>query len=225
MMNHATLFLFVFCFLFFVFGADESCLTNGYLNAEVDWIPGMKGLRLKDIPTFFQTTNPNDVLFNFMMDATQWSSKASAIIINTFLELEQEVLLAMAQILPPIYTIGPLSMLCERIPNSTAIASIASSLWKEDTACIDWLGKMEPRSVVYVNFGSMTNLAMEQLLEFAWGLADSNQFLLWVIRPDLVSGEKAILPEDFAKATRGRCLVVDWSRKNKCSCTHPLARF
>ena len=30
--------------------ADESYLRNGYLDTSVDWIPGMKGIRLKDLP-------------------------------------------------------------------------------------------------------------------------------------------------------------------------------
>ncbi|KAI3756131.1 hypothetical protein L1987_55945 [Smallanthus sonchifolius] len=30
--------------------ADEVYLTNGYLDMQIDWIPGMKGIRLKDLP-------------------------------------------------------------------------------------------------------------------------------------------------------------------------------
>lgn len=31
--------------------ADESYLTNGYLDTVIDWIPGMKDIRLKDLPS------------------------------------------------------------------------------------------------------------------------------------------------------------------------------
>ncbi|KAK4284230.1 hypothetical protein QN277_001089 [Acacia crassicarpa] len=47
----------------------------------------------------------------------------------------------------------------------------------------------------------MTN---EQLIEFAWGLANSNQTFLWVIRPDLVRGDNAVLPAEFVEETKNR---------------------
>ncbi|KAJ4845207.1 LOW QUALITY PROTEIN: hypothetical protein Tsubulata_046169, partial [Turnera subulata] len=36
----------------------------------------------------------------------------------------------------------------------------------------------------------------EQLTEFAMGLANSKHHFLWIIRPDLVQGESAILPPE-----------------------------
>ena len=37
----------VFLTLIFV---DASCLTNGFLDKVIDWIPGMKGICLRDLP-------------------------------------------------------------------------------------------------------------------------------------------------------------------------------
>ncbi|KHN29752.1 UDP-glycosyltransferase 85A4 [Glycine soja] len=53
-----------------------------------------------------------------------------------------------------------------------------SNLWKENTEGHGWLESEEPKSVhsvVYVNFGSITVLSPEQLLEFARGLANSKR--------------------------------------------------
>ncbi|KAH1076270.1 hypothetical protein GYH30_051947 [Glycine max] len=54
----------------------------------------------------------------------------------------------------------------------------SSNLWKENTEGHGWLESEEPKSVhsvVYVNFGSITVLSPEQLLEFARGLANSKR--------------------------------------------------
>ncbi|KAL7245636.1 hypothetical protein ACSBR2_000880 [Camellia fascicularis] len=49
-----------------------------------------------------------------------------------------------------------------------------------------------------------------QMVEFAWGLANSNQTFLWVIRPDLVTGDLAVLPPEFMEATKERGLLASW---------------
>ncbi|KAJ6304395.1 hypothetical protein OIU77_018122 [Salix suchowensis] len=68
------------------------------------------------------------------------------------------------------------------------LKSIGYNLWKEDRACLQWLDTKEPKSVVYVNFGSVTVMTADQLVEFAMGLANSKISFLWIIRPDLVTG-------------------------------------
>jgi hypothetical protein len=184
-------------------------LTNGYLDTVIDWIPGMKGIRLKDLPTFIRTTDPDEFMLNFPMIESERARKASALIFNTFDALEHEVLDALSAMFPPIYSIGPLHLLQNQIPDGD-LKSIGSNLWKEDDACLEWLDKKEPNSVVYVNFGSITVMTSEQLIEFAWGLANSNQTFLWIIRPDLVKGDSAVLPPELFVETKERSLVASW---------------
>ncbi|KAF5208365.1 Udp-glycosyltransferase 85a2 [Thalictrum thalictroides] len=72
---------------------DESYLSNGYLDTPIDWIPaGMRNIRLKDLPSFIRTTDRDDIMPNFLGEQVQNCLKSSAIIFNTFDELEQEVL-------------------------------------------------------------------------------------------------------------------------------------
>ena len=175
----------------------------------IDWIPGMKDIRLKDLPSFIRTTDPDDIMLNFIMVEGERIQKASAIILNTFDALEHQVLDALSSMFPPIYSIGPLQLLLNQILDND-LKSIGSNLWKEEDGCLEWLNKKEPNSIVYVNFGSITVLTNDQLIEFAWGLANSNQTFLWIIRPNLVEGDFAILPPEFLVEIEERGLLASW---------------
>nr|BBQ04948.1 UDP-glycosyltransferase [Rosa sp.] len=199
---------------------DSSYLTNGYLNTVIDWIPGMRGIRLKDIPSFIRTTDPDDIMLNFLVYETERSQRASAIILNTFYDLEHEVLDALSSLLPPIYTIGPVHLQLHQIPADSDLKLIESNLWIEEAECLDWLHLKEQNSVVYVNFGSITVMTAEQLIEFAWGLANSNKPFLWVIRPDLVAGESAVLPPGFLEEIKERGLLASWCSQEQVL-SHP----
>ncbi|XP_077229083.1 7-deoxyloganetin glucosyltransferase-like [Tasmannia lanceolata] len=188
---------------------DESYLTNGYLNTFIDWIPGLKDFRLRDFPSFIQTTDPDDIMLNFFIRESERAPRASAIIMNTFDDLEHKVLDSLSSMLPKIYTVGPLSFLCNEIPDSR-LKLMGSNFWKEDMECLQWLNTKEPKSVVFVNFGSITTMSLEQLREFAWGLANSKHTFLWIIRPDLVMGDLGILPEEFVIETKERSLLASW---------------
>ncbi|XP_041990488.1 UDP-glycosyltransferase 85A8-like [Salvia splendens] len=187
---------------------DMSQMTNGYLETRIEWIPGMKNIRLADIPTFIRTTNIDDIYLNFMMQETAAMPRAKALIINTFSAFERDALAALSSSFPKIYTIGPLHL----TPDDTNAHDqpFTSSLWKEEAECIAWLDTMAPASVVYVNFGSITVVTANQMTEFAWGLANSKKPFLWIIRPDIVSGEAAMLPPEFLTETKDNCMMVSW---------------
>ncbi|KAF3445096.1 hypothetical protein FNV43_RR14789 [Rhamnella rubrinervis] len=188
---------------------DESCFTNGFLDTVVDWIPGMKAIRLQDLPTLLRTTNPEDILFNFILEANKKFPKASAVVIHTFDALEGDVLHALSAMLPCVYGIGPLQLHLNHISEDHS-KQVSYSLWKEDTECLKWLDTNPPNSVVYVNFGSITVMTPQQLVEFGMGLANSKHSFLWVIRPDLVVGESAVLPLEFVSQTKERGLITRW---------------
>ncbi|CAA0842333.1 UDP-glycosyltransferase 85A2 [Striga hermonthica] len=194
---------------------DESQITNGYLETEVEWVPGMENIRLRDFPSFIRTTDPDDIMVNYNILQTKNASRARAVILNTFDDLERPVLAALRRIFDSVLTVGPLQLLEHRLVQSPDTRSIGSSLWKEDDACVPWLDRRAPDSVLYVNFGSITVLSPEQLLEFAWGLANSGHHFLWIIRPDLVTGDKAVLPEEYSKEVSGRAMMVGWCSQER----------
>lgn len=202
-----------------IWDADESYLTNGYLDAVIDWIPGFKDIRLKDVPTFIRTTDPNDIMLNFVMGEAERARKASAVIFNTFDTLEQDVLDQIAVMLPSVYTIGPLQLLLNQV-NDDKLKMIGSNLWKEDPVSLEWLNSRERNSVVYVNFGSLTMITPKQFSEFAWGLANSNQAFLWIVKHDLVNGDSAHLLDELVTRTKDRGLFADWCHQEKVL-SHP----
>ena len=148
-------------------------------------------------------------MLNFVRVEAERASRASAVILNTFDALEKDVLDALSATLPPVYSIGPLQHLVDQISDDR-LKSMGSNLWKEQTDCLQWLDSKEPNSVVYVNFGSITVMTSQQLTEFAWGLANSNKPFLWIIRPDLVVGDSALLPPEFVTETKDRGMLASW---------------
>ncbi|XP_021740239.1 7-deoxyloganetin glucosyltransferase-like [Chenopodium quinoa] len=203
---------------------DPNFLTNGCLDTIVNWVPSMEGIRLKDIPSFIRTMKEDDILLYLLMISVEKSCKSSSpVIFNTFDALEQDVLNDISKIMVgPTYTIGPLHFLIKQNINQLennngdcGIKSLRSNLWKEDKHCLQWLDSMKPNSVLYVSFGSITTMTNENLVEFAWGLANSKHPFLWIVRPDIVTGDSAILPSDFLVETKDRGMLASWCDQEK----------
>ena len=74
--------------------ADESCFSNGYLDTPVDWIAGMlPSARLRDLPTFIRTTDPDDTMLTINIKQCELDSPAAdGILLNTFDDLERQAL-------------------------------------------------------------------------------------------------------------------------------------
>lgn len=166
-------------------------------------------MRLRDIPSYIRTTNTDDSMLKFLITEIKRAQRASAIILNTFEPLEQASLDVLSSIFPPIYVIGPLNLLQNHLHDKD-LDQLGSNLWKNDPECLHWLDAKLPDSVIFINFGSITVMTPGQLTEFAWGLANSNQSFLWIIRPDLVSGENAILSPEFLEAVKERGMISSW---------------
>ncbi|KAK7306714.1 hypothetical protein VNO77_44669 [Canavalia gladiata] len=195
---------------------DESYVADGSLDANLDWISGMPNIRMRDLPSFVRTTTLDETNFICFGSEAQACMKSSSIIINTTQELEGEVLNALMAQNPNIYNIGPLQFLGKHFPEKEkGFNSTGSSLWKNDSKCIQWLDQWEPSSVIYVNYGSITVMSEHHMKEFAWGLANSNLPFLWIKRPDLVIGESTSLPQEFLDEVKDRAYITSWCPQNQ----------
>lgn len=196
--------------------ADSSFLTNGYLETAIDWIAGMEGIKLKDLPTLIRTTDQEDIMLNFNIRIVERSHKASAIIVNTFDALESEIMDKLKTMFPKLSTIGPLHLMENQLPEDET-SSFGSNLWREDSGYFKWLDSKEPNSVLYVNFGSSAHMTEHQLTELAWGLANSKQNFLWIVRSDLVAGngDTVNFPAEFEDEIKERGVLASWCKQEK----------
>ncbi|KAI8004914.1 hypothetical protein LOK49_LG08G02225 [Camellia lanceoleosa] len=62
--------------------------------------------------------------------------------------------------------------------------SFGGDLFQKSRDYIEWLDSKADGSVVYVSFGSISELSKQQLEEIAKGLLESHRPFLWVIRPN-----------------------------------------
>ncbi|XP_008221601.1 PREDICTED: UDP-glycosyltransferase 76E2-like [Prunus mume] len=165
-------------------------------------VPQFHPLRFKDLPT-----SNLDTFENYSKLAVNAGNvrTASAIIWNTVDCLEQSSLAQIQQQCQvPIFSIGPLHKIAP---------AASSSLLEEDTSCIAWLEKQSHKSVIYVSLGSVASIGEKELGEMAWGLANSNQPFLWVIRPGSICGLNwnETLPQGFIEAVGERGCIVKWA--------------
>eukprot|EP00249_Psilotum_nudum_P001208 c13579_g1_i3 orf=1313-2269(+) len=179
-------------------------VKNNYITA----IPGVVPLRPSDFPPTMQNEDVSNYRFQFTLKLFEHVHESSALILNTFYELEGRVIEVLQQDVP-VYPVGPLllSSSDEEICMQPEV-----SFWQEDDECLTWLDTQLPASVVYVSFGSISFISEGQIQELALGLEASQQPFLWVIRPDAVCRPVSnVLPEGFSNRTKDRGLIISWA--------------
>ncbi|XP_028054483.1 UDP-glycosyltransferase 76F1-like isoform X2 [Camellia sinensis] len=189
------------------FAAFPTLFEKGYFPVQdsrlEEPISELPPLRVKDLPVI--KTSNFDSYYQFLTDMVRQNKASSGLIFNSFEELEQP---ALATLCPdfhiPIFPIGPFH---RYFPASS------SSLLTHDETSIPWLKTQAPKSVLYVSIGSIAAMDEKEFLEAAWGLANSKQPFLWVVRPGSVRGRKWLesLPNGFIEMLGGRGHIVNWA--------------
>ncbi|GMP54993.1 hypothetical protein CsSME_00019954 [Camellia sinensis var. sinensis] len=170
-------------------------------------IPGMPMLELEDMPSFIYVHGSYPAYFEVVLNQFLNVEKADYVLVNTFYKLEDKVVDSMSKV-SPLMTIGPTIpslYLDKRVENDN---DYGFNLFQLDPSiCLEWLSHKPKKSVVYMSFGSMANLGVEQIEELAWGLKRTNCYFLWVVR----ASEEAKLPKKFVEETSNKGLLVGWS--------------
>ncbi|KFK24986.1 hypothetical protein AALP_AA8G051600 [Arabis alpina] len=136
---------------------------------------------------------------NMILESTKSSS---GIIFMSCEELDQGSLSkAREDFKVPIFAIGP---------SHSNFSAASSSLFTQDETCIPWLDKQEEKSVIYASFGSLASMTGSELLEIAWGVRNSDQPFLLVVRDGSVKGTKAI-PEEVMGMLNEKGKIVKWA--------------
>jgi UDP:flavonoid glycosyltransferase YjiC (YdhE family) len=136
--------------------------------------------------------------------------KPFCILMETFEELEPELIKHMSEIFP-IKTVGPL------FRNPKVLKTTVHGDFLKADDCIEWLDTKPPSSVIYVSFGSVVQLKQDQWNEMACGLLNSGvSFLLVMKPPHKDSGnDLLVLPDGFLEKAGDRGNVVQWSPQEK----------
>ncbi|XP_058181852.1 UDP-glycosyltransferase 76B1-like [Rhododendron vialii] len=192
---------------FLVYAALPMLREKGYLPKQDSQlespVPELAPLHVKDLPSI--TTNNSENLYKLLSNMVQQSKASSGLIWNTFSELEESALIQFHEQFPiPNFPIGPFY---KSFPASS------SSLLAEDRRSISWLNTQKPKSVLYVSFGSIADMGGNEFLEMAWGLANSMQPFLWVVRPGMIRGSEWLeaLPSGFMEKVGNNGCIVKWA--------------
>lgn len=158
-------------------------------------------LKVKDLPPEAH----HQILTSFTKAGRTY---AQGIICNAFEELEP---FAMARLHQdnhpiPIFPIGPLNKY-----------SATSQFTDEDQTSMSWLNTQVPNSVLYVSFGSVVTITETQFCEVAWGLANSMQPFLWVVRTNIIHQQEKddLFPDGFLEKVGNRGRIIKWATQQE----------
>ncbi|KAB2598314.1 UDP-glycosyltransferase 76F1-like [Pyrus ussuriensis x Pyrus communis] len=197
---------------FAVYAAFPLLKDKGYLpipdSRLEEPVTELSPIKVKDLPRM-PDCDPED-FYRLITNMANEPKASHGLIFNTFEDLEGQALATLRrEYYPniPIFSLGPFHK-C-----GPTTSSSSTSLQSQDQSCISWLNTQAPKSVAYVSFGSVAKINQAQFLEVAWGLANSGQPFLWVIRPGLVqeSDWLKMLPNGFLEALKERAHVVKWA--------------
>ncbi|KAL6626792.1 hypothetical protein ACP70R_030518 [Stipagrostis hirtigluma subsp. patula] len=172
-------------------------------------LPGLPALSVAEVPSFLLPSNPYKLLVDAILDQFRNIHKASWVFVNSFSELERDVIAALPSVTPRPPQLVPVGPLIELEGHDDG--ALRGDLIKAADDCVGWLDAQAPRSVVYASVGSIVELSSEEVAEMAHGLASTGRPFLWVVRPDT----RHLLPEGFVDAVADRGMVVPWSPQDR----------
>ncbi|GAB2227825.1 hypothetical protein Droror1_Dr00009652 [Drosera rotundifolia] len=171
-------------------------------------LPGLPPLKAVDLPSFVTSPESYPTYLDMVLKQHVNVDTADFVIVNTFYELEAEVIDAMRK-QSPVIPIGPTIpslYLDNRIKDNKVYG--LNLFGPSDNNSITWLNTKPPGSVVYISFGSLADLEFRQMEELAWGIGAAGFHFLWSIR---CSEEESKLPRYFIDQTSDRGLIVKWT--------------
>ncbi|KAL7095508.1 hypothetical protein ACP275_10G028100 [Erythranthe tilingii] len=203
------------------------------VDKPIPYIPGLENIiRSRDLPSICKL-DPEDRILQFFITQASKMKNASALILNTFEELESPIISHLRSIFPAVYAIGPLHTYLKLRSSSSSkhsepLDSYSSySLMQTDQSCTAWLDSQPSKSVIYVSFGSVIVLTRDQLMEFWYGLVNSGKRFLWAIRPDLIWDENGsdTVPDELKTGTNKMGRIVGWAPQEEVLSHNAIGGF
>lgn len=176
--------------------------TESNMNMNVK-LPGLPGFSPDELPSFVLPTNKvrsfDSILNNVFHSLHKWKW----VLGNSFMELENEVIVSVKDSGCEFWPVGPLvpaRLLGKEEDNDLDVINLDG-----ESDCIKWLNDQKPCSVVYISFGTVLSLTDKEKENIATGLKATNRPFLWVLKtPGDI--ELGVLEE-----IKGQGLFVRWS--------------
>ncbi|KAJ9541517.1 hypothetical protein OSB04_028023 [Centaurea solstitialis] len=184
-------------------------------------LPGLPPLTIVDLPSFLLPSCPKEHNFAraILKDHVEVLKLSPKILVNSFNELEFESMRAIEKLeFLPIGPLVPLEFLDRK--DSIDNSSGEDFIGKAKDGYMEWLNTKPKSSVVYVSFGTLATLSMDQMEEIAIGLLDSRRPFLWIIR-DIGIAEGLSKKEELKKQGR----IVDWCNQVEVLCHKAIGCF
>ncbi|XP_024543543.1 anthocyanidin 3-O-glucosyltransferase 7 [Selaginella moellendorffii] len=176
-------------------------------------VPGLPDLKALDYTTLHHATDPNfrgKVLVETFVEAVRYSTQADRVLANSSHALEGNAVRALELCGINIVPVGPLHL------------NISTGGDPDDpNQVIPWLDKQEPRSVLYIAFGTVAPVPAAQFEQIALALESTkNIAFLWVVRPEQLklvpkefgcTARYAFKSGDTVNGTVYRGLLTDWA--------------
>ncbi|KAK7379890.1 hypothetical protein VNO78_34165 [Psophocarpus tetragonolobus] len=184
--------------------------NNVSSDSELFVIPNLPGeikMTKVQVPPFI-TCKEETPVAKSLVEARESELRSYGVVFNSFYELEKDYVDHFRKVLGgKAWHIGPISLCNKNLGEKTHRGKEASI---DEHECMKWLDTKKPHSVVYVCFGSRTNMSDSQLGDIAMGLEASGQQFIWVVGKSRKDGEKGEewMPHEFEKRMEGKGLII-----------------
>ncbi|KAL3532863.1 hypothetical protein ACH5RR_006384 [Cinchona calisaya] len=162
-------------------------------------IPGLQGLNINDLPNEVLMDSQESPLAHMLYNMALKLPKATAVVLNSFEEIDPAITTDLKSMLKKFLNIGPSPLLA-------AASKKPPSADKDE--CLSWLEKQNNASVVYISFGTVISPPPDEIVALANALETCEVPFLWSLKDHA----KKHLPEGFIdRARNNNGKFVTWA--------------
>ncbi|KAH7866918.1 hypothetical protein Vadar_026682 [Vaccinium darrowii] len=173
--------------------------TVGRENGVLNFVPGFPELRLGNLPPGILISNSEPPFVTMLHKMGRALHKATAVILNSFEEIDPEINQDLKSKLKMLLNVGPSNLLSS--------SSLPPSSYSDEYGCIPWLDNFKAVSVAYIGFGTMLTPSPPEIVALAEALEASGTPFLWSLKDNM----KDFLPQGFMERTSRLGKIVPWA--------------
>ncbi|XP_057983707.1 UDP-glycosyltransferase 73C3-like [Malania oleifera] len=155
------------------------------------------------------------------MKEAEWT--AEGVMVNSFEDLEPNYVKEYEKVVKKIWCVGPVSLCNEEASDKASRGSSSSGGSADAHRCLQWLASRDAGSVVYVCFGSQSEISTAQSIEIGLGLEAVNRPFVWIIRERNYTAEfeEWLAAEKYEERVKDRGLIIKGWAPQVLILTHP----